>query len=258
MPRSMRSWICVALCVLLAACGGGGGDSDPGGGGGGGGGGGPLSLSNVRTAADWRTGQSQLSLSYQVAATGMLVVSVSWYENAAANAPTFNGTAMTQVARGQTTLARLRVVNGAMYYLPVTAGQSGTVQVTFPGAAANRASMTAVTVAGASTFVGGQLALANVNPSLLSLALPVNLSAQSMVVTLMSSSSNVNSVLTGSAHLQVSNPTQPLGDFHDARSYTGHALLAAGGHSVGYAQDPATGPSPSWIYEAVMIAGTFR
>lgn len=256
MGHSMRSSICIAFVLLLgAACGGGGGTGT---------GGGsptnqPLTLNSVRTAADSYWGVVQLSLPYQVATTGILVVSVSWYEAMPANNPTFNGANLNLVAHGQTTIARLRIAHGAMYYLPVTTGQSGNIQITFPGYA-NRVSMTAVTIAGATAMVGAQTALANVSPSPLGLDIGLGLTAQSMVITLLSSSAAIDSIVTGTGHVENSNPTQPLTDFHDARSYTGHAMLGPGNHTVGYAQDPggSAPPSPQWLYDAVMVAGSFR
>ena len=256
MRQSLRSWICAALGLLLfAACGGSGGDPVSGGPGPG-----PsLTLSNVQTAADPHWGVRALNLPYQVAVDGILVLSASWYDATLANNPTFNDSTLTLMAHRQTTVVRVHLAHGAMYYLPVRAGQSGSVRITFP-ANARRVSMTAVTLAGATSMVGVQTALANVSPSLMRLDLGVGLTAPSTVITLLSSSAAIDSVVTGIGHVLVSNPTQPLLEFHDARSYTGYAALAAGPHTLGYAQDPRHNPPPSPLlpYDAVMVAGIFR
>lgn len=260
MRQSLRSWICVALSLLLfAACGGSGGDPVSGGPGPGPGPGTSLALGNVQTAANPDWGVRVLDLPYQVAASGLMVVSASWFEGTPANNPTFNGTNLILMAHAQTTIARLRIVHGAMYYLPVTAGQSGNIQITFP-ADARRVSMTAATIAGATSMVGVQTALANESPSLLRLDMGVGLAAPSTVITLLSSSASIDSVVTGTGHVVVSNPTQPLNDFHDGRSYTGYAALGTGNHTLGYAQDPGYNPPPSsqQLYDAVMVAGIFR
>ncbi len=213
----------------------------------------------MQTAADPHWGVRVLSLPHQVAASGFLVVSASWFEGTPANNPTFNGTNLILMAHAQTTIARLRIVHGAMYYLPVTAGQSGDIQITYP-ANANRASLSAVTVAGATSMVGVQTALANVSPSPLTVDMRVAVSAPAMVITLLSSSAQIDSVVTGTGHIEDSNPTLPLLSFHDGRTYTGHAAVGTGTHTVGYAQDPAHSPppSPQLIYDAVMLAGIFR
>ena len=251
MGSLMRPWVCIAFCLLLVtACGGSASGAPPSSQ--------PHGLNNVQTAANSHWGVRQLSLPYQVAATGLLVVSISWYEGTPANTPTFSGAGLTLVAQGQTTIARLRVVHGAMYFLPVTAGQTGSIQVTFP-ADARRVSMTAATIPGATSMVGSQTALANTTPSPLGLSTTISLTAQSTVITLLSSSAAIDSIVTGTGHTLVSNPTQPLEEFHDARSYTGQASLAPGSHTLGYAQDPANAaPSPQWLYDAVMVAGIFR
>ena len=264
MRQSLRSWILAALGLLLvAACGGSGGDSGSGGPGPGPapgpGPGTSLTLSNVQTAADPHWGVRELSLPYRVAASGFLVVSASWFQGTPANNPTFNGTNLILMAHAQTTIARLRIVHGAMYYLPVTAGQSGSIRITYP-ADARRASLSAVTVAGATSMVGVQTALANVSPSPLGLDVRVVLTAPAMVITLLSSSADIDSVVTGTAHFEDSNPTLPLDSFHDGRTYTGHAAVGTGTHTLGYAQDPAHSPppSPQRLYDAVMLAGIFR
>ena len=262
MRQSLRSWICVALGLLLiAACGGSG--SDPvSGGPGPGPGPGPgtsLTLSNVQTAADPHWGVLRLDLPYQVAVDGILVLSASWYDATPANNPTFNGTNLTLMAHRQTTIVRVHIAHGAMYYLPVTAGQSGTIQITFP-AQARGVSLTAVTLVGATSMAGVQTALANVSPSPLGLNVAVTLTAPATVITLLSSSATIDSIVTGAGHVEDSNPTQPLTAFHDARSYTGHAGLGPGSHTLGYAQDPSNNspPSPQQIYDAVMVVGIFR
>lgn len=114
-----------------------------------------------------------------------------------------------------------------------------------------------MTVAGATSIVGVQTALANVSPSPLTVDMRVAVSAPAMVITLLSSSAQIDSVVTGTGHIEDSNPTLPLLSFHDGRTYTGHAAVGTGTHTLGYAQDPAHSPppSPQLIYDAVMLAG---
>lgn len=220
---------------------------------------GPLSLGNVRSTGDPFWGVPSLSLPYTAAADGMLVLSASWYGASTENTPTFDGTPMVLAARGLTTNARLRVARGAMYYLPVFAGESGTIQLNFAGPA-RRPTITAVTVVGASALEQGLVNVSDVSPVPLEVGIEVALTAESMVLTLMSSSASIDSISWGEGHGQHANPTQPLIEFHDGRAYSGNALLGAGNHDLGWEQDPAhvPMPSPAQLYESVMILGVFR
>jgi hypothetical protein len=149
--------------------------------------------------------------------------------------------------------------NGAMYYLPVSAGQEGEVSVVFP-ASARRANMTVVTVAGASELVDDELQVDDGPPAALTMDFAYDADAASMGITFLSTSAAIDSVVTGDGHVLDSNPTQPLEDFHDGRTYSGHVPLDVGAHAFGFAQDPDYNPPPSTDqhYEAVMILAVVR
>lgn len=220
---------------------------------------GALSIDNVRSTGDSNWGVPSLSLPYTATADGLLVLSASWYDPDFENTPTFGGTPMIHAASGQTTNVRLRVAHGAMYYLPVFAGESGTIQLNF-AAPARRPTMTAVTVVGASALDQGLVTVSDVSPAPLEVGINFALNAESMILTLISSSASVDSSSWGGGHVQHANPTQPLNAYHDGRSYSGNALLGAGNHDIGWEQDPAHVPPPSsaQLYESVMVLGVFR
>lgn len=220
-----------------------------------------LDVAEVRSTADAHWGVRTLSLDYSVPADGMVVVSASWFNEVTPSAVTFQGAALTELELETTGVYDLHVASAAMYVIAATAGESGAVEIAFPSNA-SRAALTVATVVGATEILESHAVVtAQTRPSsVLEIEAQLSAPADAIAVTLAGTSASIDSIATGNDHIVYANPTNPITDFHNARTYSGSAVLSAADAIIGFAQDPGYSPPPSsgQLYDAVLLVAVLR
>ena len=208
---------------------------------------------NIQSDAFAFKGRNSLSIpSYTVPVDGILVV------RGGAWGPTvqtvrFNGVDMNPVA--SMSQPYWLTISADMYWLPVTAGQSGTIEWNY-SSNVQRMGLIAMTLSGVDqlgnvqTFTVGQSTVGG--PNLAEHQLTTT--EDSIILSGFTSNGAGPSALTGPGHILDAFPTVPITDFHSTRVYGGHVISGPGTHTLGFQNTEAI----SGWFHYILILAEFR
>lgn len=174
---------------------------------------------------------------YTVPADGLLVVRIG-AKGSLSQSVTFDGQPLIRVSSMDATY--FASISVEMYYLPVTYGQSGAIEVDYGFSGTDGKAIIAATLVGVDTldrvqtFTDGEtFSEGRTGPNLAQYSLSA--ASESVILSVFTDHGRGIPAETGVGHILDAHPTVPEADFHETKVLAGHVMAAGpGDYPLGY------------------------
>ena len=212
-------------------------------------------VSHVQSVADAREGATLTMSRYDVPGDGLLVVRIG-AKGPLSKSVTFNGQEMVRVAA--LGASYFTSISAEMYYLPVAASDSGSIEVDYGFSGTDGKAIIAATLLGVDTFDhmktytdGETFSEGRTGPNLAEFPNPA--SQDSVILSVFTDHGRGIPAETGVGHVLDAHPTTPESVFHETKVLAGHVMTPLPGtYSLGFRNT-----DPLGHMDYVMIVAAF-
>ncbi|MGB0619537.1 MAG: DUF4215 domain-containing protein [Myxococcota bacterium] len=213
---------------------------------------GSAAVENVQSTAEWREGPTLTMSNYVVPGDGLLVVRIGAHAGVS-DSVTFAGEEMIHVSSVEVTYSTTTSVE--MFYLPVTAGESGAIVVDYVRPGTDQRGMVVSTLTGVDTIELFQNSNGG-GPNLAQDTVTTT-RANSVILSAFTDFGDGIPEEVGTAHVLDGYPTVPETDYHEMKLQTGHVDASSpGDYTLGFQNTRATGYMDYALILAVFSDGS--